>query len=120
MAEPYNFPKHLCEIVGKPLRELGFKQKRCYFTRENSIFIEKIYFTRDRFKNKGFKIFLIINQNFRDVLGHCLSYLRGQETYRYNSEEELKQVLAVALTEIIDTGLPYFSDKYDELKNKRD
>ena len=57
MAEPYNFPKHLREIVGKPLNELGFKQKRCYFTRENSIFREKIYFNRNRFKNKGFKIF---------------------------------------------------------------
>jgi len=117
MAESYNFPKHLREIVGKPLKELGFKQKRCYFTRENSMFREKIYFTRNGFKNKGFKIFLIVNKNFVDAEGYCLSHLRAQETYRYNSEEELKQVLAVALTEIIDTGLPFFSNKYDELKS---
>ena len=80
MAEPYNFPKHLPEIVGKPLSELGFKQKRCYFTRENSIFREKIYFTRTRFKNKGFKIWLIIDKKFSHVEWACLRGLRAQET----------------------------------------
>ena len=76
MAEPYNFPKHLREIVGEPLKELGFKQKRCSFSRENSMFKEKIYFTRDGFKNKGFKIILFININYVDVYGVCLNHLR--------------------------------------------
>ena len=125
MAEPYNFPKHLREIVGEPLKELGFKQKRCSFSRENSMFKEKIYFTRNKFKNKGFKIFLIFNINYIDVTGVCLRHLRAINcpsltyvNYHYNSEEELKQELTIALTEIINTSLPYFLKIFDNLKNK--
>ena len=117
MSEPYNFPEHLREIVGKPLKELGFKQKRCYFLRDNSMFRKKIYFTRDHFKNKGFKIFLIVNINYVNVEKACLFNLRNRSCppffYQYNSEEELKQVLVVALADIINTGLPYFSSKFD-------
>ncbi|MCL2007198.1 MAG: hypothetical protein FWG77_03845 [Treponema sp.] len=115
MAEPYNFPKLLREIIGNPLKELGFVQRRCSFSRGNSLFKEKVYFTRDGFKNKGFMIFLIINQNHKDVLGFNLSSLMGNMYYKYNSEEELKQVLAFALADIIDTGIPFFSNKRNEL-----
>ena len=144
MAEPYNFPKHLREILGKPLYELGFKQKRCSFIRETSNFREKIYFTRNEFKNRGFKVFLIVGSNFADDSWVCLNHLltntyiqekgdgklntftdkpinefleyRTQTYWRYNSEDELKKILLVVLAAVINIGLPYFSGKYDLIK----
>ena len=134
MAELYNFSKHLREIVGKPLKGLGFKQKRCWFSRETPLFVEKINFQRSQFNVKGFMSRFYINlycdygkglygpvrlnypQTFTD---EQKMEFGSRLDWQYVSEEELKQVLSVAVTEIINNALPYFSDISKVSQNKK-
>ncbi|MDR2570710.1 MAG: DUF4304 domain-containing protein [Oscillospiraceae bacterium] len=49
MADMFNFNKNLREIVGKPLKNYGFKQSGSTFTKKINNFEESINISRNRF-----------------------------------------------------------------------
>ena len=132
MAELFNFTKYLREIVGKPLKDLGFKQKGGWFSRETPLLVEKIYFQRSQFNMQGFKSRFYLNLYYdygKGLTGGVRLHYPNVQTcpsfacasdWQYSSEEELKQVLSVAVTEIITNALPYFSNISNVFKNKKE
>jgi hypothetical protein len=152
MSEELNFAKHLQEIIGKPLIELGFKQKEDSFYREKEVpnsketFLEWVDVQRNyRGRQDEFAIRLwvgnydvqevwlrscekIVSQSCYDFMEldtskqnkalQAMSEEHSDEVFalmdpkdwQYKSEDELKKLMATAISEIYSKGFQFFSD----------